>query len=231
MTCGYRVFVCSNIAFAGDFTPVLAKHSKSFSLIDCISVSVDRMQRNFQPMRKQAEAWRGSELTDVTAKVVIYEAFVEAKLEAPKHLARTVHDLYLEPKYDEFRPGTMWRLSNAFTSAFKELISRMHSLPRSRNWIPSRNSKPQRNWESFSRLGSRRHSSLRRYRPGRRFDHRRCLRVVAVIIPRYESLALPDGFSRNSSDSAIPVTSYKFLKAMAVPGPSFHRMQGREKST
>jgi hypothetical protein len=32
--------------------------------------------------------------TDVTAKVVIYEGFVEGKLEAPKHLARTVHDLY-----------------------------------------------------------------------------------------------------------------------------------------
>ncbi len=35
----------------GAFTPVLAKHSKSFSLIDCISVGVDRMQRNFGPMR------------------------------------------------------------------------------------------------------------------------------------------------------------------------------------
>ena len=46
MTCGYRVFVCSNMAFAGDFTPVLAKHSKCFWLIDCISVGVDRMQRN-----------------------------------------------------------------------------------------------------------------------------------------------------------------------------------------
>jgi hypothetical protein len=34
------------------FTPVLAKHSKSFSLIDCISVGGDRMQRNFDPMRK-----------------------------------------------------------------------------------------------------------------------------------------------------------------------------------
>jgi hypothetical protein len=103
------------------FTPVLAKHSKSFSLIDCISVGVDRMQRNFEPMRKQVEAWQRSELTDVTAKVVIYEAFVEGKLEAPKHLARAVHDLYFEPKYEEFRPRTIWSLSNAFTSAFKEL--------------------------------------------------------------------------------------------------------------
>jgi hypothetical protein len=60
------------------------------------------------------------ELTDVTAKVVIYEEFVEAKLEAPKHLARTVHDLYFEPTYEEFLPRTIWSLSNAFTSAFKE---------------------------------------------------------------------------------------------------------------
>jgi len=43
------------------------------------------------------------------------------KLEAPKHLARTVHDLYFEPKYEEFRSRTIWSLSNAFTSAFKEL--------------------------------------------------------------------------------------------------------------
>jgi hypothetical protein len=81
------------LAIRDVFTPVLAKHSKSFSLIDYISVGVDRMQRSFEPMRKQVEAWQRSELTDVTAKVVIYEALVEGELEAPKHLARTVHDL------------------------------------------------------------------------------------------------------------------------------------------
>jgi hypothetical protein len=32
-----------------------------------------------------------------------------------------VHDLYFEPKYQEFRSRTIWSLSNAFTSAFKEL--------------------------------------------------------------------------------------------------------------
>jgi hypothetical protein len=40
------------------FTPVLAKHSKSFNLIDTLSVGVDRIQRNFEPMRKQVEAWQ-----------------------------------------------------------------------------------------------------------------------------------------------------------------------------
>ena len=121
LTCGYRVFVCSNMAFSGDFTPVLAKHSKSFSLVDSISVGVDRMQRNFEPMRKQVELWRQSELTDVTAKMIIYQAFIESELEVPRHLARRVHDLYFDPQYDEFKPRTVWSLSNAFTSAFKEL--------------------------------------------------------------------------------------------------------------
>src|SRR5437899_811752 len=92
LTVGYRVMVCSNMAFHGDFTPVLAKHSKSFSLVDAISIGVDRMQRNFEPMRRQIDLWRESQVTDVTAKLVIYEAFIESELEVPKHLARVVHD-------------------------------------------------------------------------------------------------------------------------------------------
>lgn len=121
MTCGYRVFVCENMSFQGDFTPVFARHTKSFDLMNAISTGVDRMQRNFEPMVKEIETWRGAQLTDVTAKMVIYQAFIEAQLEAPKHLARSVHDLYFDPKYDEFKPRTVWSLSNAFTSAFKEL--------------------------------------------------------------------------------------------------------------
>jgi len=96
-------------------------HSESFSLVDCLSLGVDRKQRNLEAMRKQVEGWQRSELTDVTARMVIYEAFGEGKLEAPKHLACTVHDLYVELRHEEFRPRTIWSLLNAFTSAFKEL--------------------------------------------------------------------------------------------------------------
>src|SRR5215467_2938673 len=38
MTVGCRVFVCDNMAFQGDFTPVLAKHTKRFSLIDAMTI-------------------------------------------------------------------------------------------------------------------------------------------------------------------------------------------------
>ena len=120
-TVGIRVFVCENLAFRGDFTPVLAKHSKNFSLQDSLSIGVDRMQRNFEPMRQQVEQWRAQRISTTTAKLVIYQAFIESDLEAPKHLVRKVHDLYFNPQYDEFGPRTLWSLSNAFTSAFKEL--------------------------------------------------------------------------------------------------------------
>jgi hypothetical protein len=105
----------------GVFTPVLAKHSKNFSLQDSLAIGVDRMQRNFEPMRRQTEQWRQQQLSTATAKLIIYRAFIEGDLNAPKHLAGVVHDLYFKPKYEEFQPRTMWSLSNAFTSAFKEL--------------------------------------------------------------------------------------------------------------
>src|SRR5229473_3570450 len=40
------------LAIGGVFTRVLAKHSKSFSFIDCISVGVDRMQQSFESFWK-----------------------------------------------------------------------------------------------------------------------------------------------------------------------------------
>jgi len=121
LTAGLRVFVCSNMAFSGDFTPVLAKHSKSFNLIDTLAVGVDRIQRNFEPMQRQVESWRQTQITDDRAKLIFYSAFVDGKLEAPRSLLPEVHRLYFEPQYPEFSPRTMWSLSNAFTSAFTKL--------------------------------------------------------------------------------------------------------------
>ena len=121
LTAGIRVFVCSNMAFSGEFTPVLAKHSKSFNLVDTLSVGVDRIQRNFEPMQRQVEGWRQTQITDAQAKLIFYAAFIDGKLDAPKSLLSDVHRLYFEPEHPEFSARTMWSLSNAFTSAFKKL--------------------------------------------------------------------------------------------------------------
>jgi hypothetical protein len=121
MTVGYRVFVCDNMAFHGDFQPVLAKHSKHFNLLDSISIGVDHMQRSFAPMVEQVETWRGSRIADETAKLIIYRAFVEKALDVPHRLEREVHNLYFNPTAEEFQPRTLWSLSNAFTGALKQL--------------------------------------------------------------------------------------------------------------
>jgi hypothetical protein len=49
------------------------------------------MQRNFEPMRKQVEAWQKGELTDVTAKVVIYERSLRVDQTATPLLLPTIH--------------------------------------------------------------------------------------------------------------------------------------------
>lgn len=72
-------------------------------------------------MRQQVEGWRAQQLSGEAARLTIYRAFIEGELEVPKHLARRVHDLYFNPQHEEFAPRTMWSLSNAFTSSFKEL--------------------------------------------------------------------------------------------------------------
>jgi hypothetical protein len=125
---------------------VLAKHSKRFSLEDALSIGVDRMQRNFDPIRRQVESWRAQQLSTEAAKLTNYRAFIEGDLDVPKHLARRVHELYLNPEHGEFGPRTMWSLSNAFTSHPK-------------NWTQFCSSRPLPNW-----VGSWSRHSLRRSR-------------------------------------------------------------------
>jgi hypothetical protein len=103
------------------FHPVLAKHPKSFNLVDTLSVGVDRIQRNFEPLQRQVELWRKTQITDDTARLIFYSAFIDDKLEAPRTLLPEVHRLYFEPQYPEYAARTMWSLSNASTSALKKL--------------------------------------------------------------------------------------------------------------
>ncbi|HYR88538.1 MAG TPA: DUF932 domain-containing protein [Terriglobia bacterium] len=121
LTVGYRVFVCDNLAFQGDFTPVLAKHSKNFSILDSLAIGVDRIQRNFDPLAQQVSRWRENQIMDDQAKLIIYRAFIEGDLDVPRHLAKGVHRNYFTQDNEAFAPRTMWSLSNAFTSTLKAL--------------------------------------------------------------------------------------------------------------
>jgi hypothetical protein len=120
MVAGLRVTVCDNMLFAGDFKPVLRKHTKAMELTDLMAVGVEKIQRNFDPMARQVEEWRTHTLHDSLAKSLIYDACLTEKL-FPRNLLPTVHQHYFTPEHEEFKPRTLWSLANAFTSAFKEL--------------------------------------------------------------------------------------------------------------
>jgi hypothetical protein len=56
------------------------------SLEDALSIGVDRVQRNFDPMRQQVKRWR-EQLSAQEAKLTIYRAFIEGDLDVLIHNA------------------------------------------------------------------------------------------------------------------------------------------------
>lgn len=127
LTAGYRVFVCDNMAFSGDFTPLLHKHTRNLELRDSISIAVDRIHRGFDHLEGRIAAMKQLLLTDNDARLIIYGAFIEGRIKAlPKNLLPVVHHKYFSPEIDSFRSRDLWALSNAFTSAFKELAPIKH---------------------------------------------------------------------------------------------------------
>ena len=72
LVAGYRVMVCSNMAFNGDFKPMLAKHSKNMDLTETLSLGVDRIQRSWQPLRERVDFMRGKVLPITTAQALIW---------------------------------------------------------------------------------------------------------------------------------------------------------------
>lgn len=121
LTVGLRVTVCENMAFQGDFTPILAKHSSKLNLSELLSIGVDKIQRNFEPLKSQIEQWQQDYLTNEEARLLIYDAFYGKILKAPRSLMGFVHNHYFHPEHEEFKDPSIWSMMNSFTSAFKKL--------------------------------------------------------------------------------------------------------------
>jgi len=64
-------------------------------LNDLLSVGVDKMQRNFEPLKQQINDWKTGTLIDDQAKVIIYEVFVGQRF--PTRLLPAVHQHYFQP--------------------------------------------------------------------------------------------------------------------------------------
>ena len=119
LVAGYKVRICDNMMFQGDFNPLLAKHTKGLDLIEAVSLGVDRIHRGFKPLERAIQTKRLMQITDDDARVLIYQAFLEEKF--PISLIKQVHQNYFSPAYEEFYDRSLWSLENAFTESFKDL--------------------------------------------------------------------------------------------------------------
>ena len=121
---------------------VLAKHSKHFSLEDSLSVGVDRMQRNFEPMRRQVETWRAQQLSTAVAKLTSTARSLKGTL-ISRGTWRGRFTNCTSPQHDEFESRTSG-------------VCRTHSRRRLRNLIPFHSSGRQRGSAAFSKRRVRR---------------------------------------------------------------------------
>ena len=122
LVAGFKVLVCENMAFSGDFKPLNAMHTANFHLEDSVVVAINKVHKGLLQTSTQVERMRNFDVNLQTAKETIYDAFVGKEgLRLPTMILKDVHQNYFHSPIPEFQPGTAWALHNAFTSSFKKL--------------------------------------------------------------------------------------------------------------
>ena len=62
-------YSCARHGVCREFTPVFAKHLRSFWLIDSLAIGVDRMKRNFGPMQEKGRKGGALERRELTVVI------------------------------------------------------------------------------------------------------------------------------------------------------------------
>jgi Domain of unknown function (DUF932) len=115
---GAKVFVCDNLALAGDVT-VLRKHTGNVwaSLEDVAISTLYRSQKNFQKVVEDAESMKSMRISDTGAFQYMGLLFGKGVL-TPRQLPMVKRE-WLKPSHEDFQPRNMWSFYNAATHAMK----------------------------------------------------------------------------------------------------------------
>lgn len=123
---GYRVVVCSNMAFSGDFSPIFRKHTKNAEVSEVAASAVGAWLKQSTQLNSQVQLLKDKLVPDREAEKFLYDFFVVQKL-APLRLLPEIHRSYFDGEYETvpqreaFRKRNLWSLSNAVTYAFRGL--------------------------------------------------------------------------------------------------------------
>ena len=117
---GAKVFVCDNLALAGDIT-VLRKHTGNVwaSLEDIAISTLYRSQKNFQKVVEDAEFLRNMRISNEGA--FQYLGLLYGKGVLTPRLLPVVKREWLKPSHEDFQPRNLWSFYNACTEAMKSV--------------------------------------------------------------------------------------------------------------
>lgn len=115
---GAEVFVCDNLAFAGDVT-ILRKHTANvWSSLENMAIStLYRSQKTFQKIVDDSETLKTRMIGNDDAFKLIGLLFGKGIL-TPRQLSGVKKE-WLNPSFEDFKPRTMWSFYNACTESLK----------------------------------------------------------------------------------------------------------------
>lgn len=117
--CGSRVFVCDNLAFAGEVT-ISSKHTKHLRnrLNRIVHEAVEKLTQKRVLVERRIALYKE---TEVKAPAHLHDLVLRAfRADAiPAQAISKVIKEFEEPRHPEFRDWTLWSLQNAVTETLK----------------------------------------------------------------------------------------------------------------
>lgn len=112
---GRRVFVCDNLALAGEMFALHHKATTGFNVVDAMRDSIDRFVAQQRALGDAIAEAQSTTLTDGDAKALFYTLFATKRL--PLRLLPGVHHTYFEPEptWTDCQPRSRWGAFNAIT--------------------------------------------------------------------------------------------------------------------
>jgi len=111
---GYRVFICDNMAFAGDLIALRRKHTGNLNLHREFAEGIGRYVTQYPKLQENINWWKEWTLTKERGKQLIYDIFRQ-KIVPVRLFHPSVAD------WEAAEDKTMWRLHNCMTAHIKTL--------------------------------------------------------------------------------------------------------------
>lgn len=117
--CGSRVFVCDNLAFAGEVT-ISSKHTRHLRkrLNRIVVEAVEKLTEKRALVEKRIAIYKESEVRGQSNLHDLVLRSFRADAIPAQAIAKVIKE-FEEPRHPEFRDWTLWSLQNAFTETLK----------------------------------------------------------------------------------------------------------------